>query len=364
VPLAAVALALALLATATTPPPAVQQRRLTPRLAAAHLASPAVAHLPAAGFPAAGIPAAGTAAAGTAAAGIPGARPSPVRTDRRLRKAWERLERVIEQYNSAREDLAGTEARATALTARIVALQAAMRDREARVGGIAARAYRAGGFAEVGTLLAATSPEQFAARLLIVRRLTTAQTRALGALTRARHGYEVARASLGSLAAEQGAHQRRLAEKKRHILAEIRRLERALGGRSWGAGPVRPPDGYVPAYARGKAGAAVRYAYRQLGKPYQWGGSGPSGYDCSGLTSAAWRAAGVSLPHNAAAQWNAVSPISRAELRQGDLVFYYADIYHVAIYVGAGRVVHAPNYGGRIRVERMAYAPIYGYGRP
>jgi cell wall-associated NlpC family hydrolase len=339
VPLAAVFLALALLAAATAPPPAVRRAPVTPRLTAAHLPS---------------LPAAGLAAA----------RPNPIRTDRRLRKAWERLERVIEQYNEAREDLAGTRARSAALTARIVALRAAMRDREARVGGIAATAYRASGLAEVSTLLAANSPEQFAARLMIVRRLTSQQARALGALARARRGYEAARASLGTLAAEQRAHQRSLAEKKRHILAEIRGLERALGGRSWGAGPARPRDGYVPAYVPGKAGAAVRYAYRQLGKPYQWGGSGPSGYDCSGLTSAAWGAAGVSLPHNAAAQWNAVSPISRPELRQGDLVFYYADIHHVAIYVGGGRVVHAPNYGERVRVERMGYAPIYGHGRP
>ena len=71
----------------------------------------------------------------------------------------------------------------------------------------------------------------------------------------------------------------------------------------------------------------------------------------------------MTLPHNSAAQWQAVHPVSRAELRQGDLVFYYADIHHVAIYVGGGRVVHAPNYGERVRVERMGYAPIYGFGR-
>jgi len=283
--------------------------------------------------------------------------------DRQLRQAWQRLEVVVEQYNEARLALRRTRERSAALSARIAPLAAAMRAREARVGGLAARAYRAGGgAAEVSGLLAATSPEQFADRLMIIRRLTTQQTRAIKALTTARRGYETTRAALGVLAAQQREHQRRLGERKRHILAQINRLEQAGGGAPWGG--RRVVDGYVPAYAPGQAGAAVRFAYRQLGKPYQWGGSGPGGYDCSGLTSAAWGRAGKGLPHNSAAQWNAVHPVSRAELRQGDLVFYYSDIHHVAIYVGGGRIVHAPNYGERVRVERMAYAPIYGFGRP
>jgi cell wall-associated NlpC family hydrolase len=298
-----------------------------------------------------------------AAAPLP-ARPGPAALDRQLRRAWERLEAVIEQYNEVREDLRGTRAKSAALTARIEPLRDAMAVREDRVGGLAAHAYKASGVAELSTLLAATSPQQFADRLMIVRRLASQQTKALNSLARARASYESARTVLNVLATEQREHQRRLAEKKRRIEADIRRLEELRGGRPWGSGWPRQHDGYVPPYAPGAAGQAVRFAYAQLGKPYQWGGSGPGAYDCSGLTSAAWRAAGVSLPHNSTRQWHAVNPISRAELRQGDLVFYYADIHHVAMYVGAGRVVHAPNYGERIRVDRMGYAPIYGYGRP
>jgi cell wall-associated NlpC family hydrolase len=108
----------------------------------------------------------------------------------------------------------------------------------------------------------------------------------------------------------------------------------------------------------------VRFAYAQIGKPYGWGSAGPNAYDCSGLTSAAWRVAGVRLPHNAARQWYAVTRISRAELRPGDLVFYYNSIQHVGMYVGGGRIVHAPTFGEAVRVERMGYAPILGYGRP
>jgi cell wall-associated NlpC family hydrolase len=293
----------------------------------------------------------------------PARRPGRDRLERRLRVAWERLERVIEQHNAIRDELRRNRSRSAALAGRLGPLRAEMRGRTARVGGMAAQAYRAGGAVEVSRLLAATSPEQFAARLMILRRLTGEQTRALGALTETRHRYEATRATLARLAGRQRHHERRLAEQRRRIRADIARLERALGGRPFSVGGRAPRDGYVPTYAPGRAGLAVRFAYGQLGKPYRWGGSGPGGYDCSGLTSAAWARAGVTLPHNSAAQWRAVHPISRAELRQGDLVFYYADIHHVALYVGGDRVVHAPNHGERVRVERMGYAPIYGYGR-
>jgi cell wall-associated NlpC family hydrolase len=304
------------------------------------------------------------------AAAVVAAKPRPAEVDRQLRKAWEELEVVVEQYNDVREDLKATRAKASALTGRIAPLRDAMQVRQARVGGLAADAYRSSGVAEVSSLLAASSPEQFVQRLLVVQRLTSQQSRALSALAQARHNYETTRVALRELAAEQREQQEGLARKKRHIQGEIRRLERLGGvGSRWawrpeGGTDTRLHDGYVPPHTPGRAGKAVRFAYAQLGKGYQWGGSGPQAYDCSGLTSAAWRAAGVTLPHNSARQWSAVDPISRAELQPGDIVFYYADIHHVGLYVGNDRIVHAPSYGQRIRVESMTYAPVYGYGRP
>jgi cell wall-associated NlpC family hydrolase len=315
------------------------------------------------------LPAAPVAAHGVSAHGV-AAKPRPAAVDRQLREAWEQLEVVVEQYNDVREELKATRVKADALTVRIAPLHDAMQVRQARVGGLAAEAYRSSGVAEVSSLLAASSPEQFVQRLLVVQRLTSQQSRALGALAQARHNYETTRVALRELAIQQRAQQDGLARKKRHIQAEIRRLEKLRGfGARWTSRPEGGPDarlhdGYVPPYTPGKAGKATRFAYAQLGKGYQWGGSGPQAYDCSGLTSAAWRAAGVHLPHNSARQWNAVDPISRAELQPGDIVFYYADIHHVGLYVGDGRIIHAPSYGQRIRVESMSYAPIYGYGRP
>jgi cell wall-associated NlpC family hydrolase len=78
---------------------------------------------------------------------------------------------------------------------------------------------------------------------------------------------------------------------------------------------------------------------------------------------AAWQAAGVSLPHNAEMQWNAVAHISRSSLAPGDLVFYRS-LNHVAIYVGNGQVIHAPSTGDHVRVASVDMMPPYGYGRP
>ena len=111
---------------------------------------------------------------------------------------------------------------------------------------------------------------------------------------------------------------------------------------------------------------AVEVALAQLGKPYQWGGSGPNSFDCSGLTSYAWAAAGVDLPRTSGAQYSGTTRISRDELREGDLVFYHDPISHVAMYIGDGKVVEAPNSGNnvRIREDGLTRNGVVGFGRP
>ncbi len=78
---------------------------------------------------------------------------------------------------------------------------------------------------------------------------------------------------------------------------------------------------------------------------------------------ASWRSAGVSLDHSAARQWGQVTHVSRDQLQPGDLVFYYSDIHHVALYVGGGRVVHAPTWGHTVTTAPIDIDPIHGYGR-
>ena len=113
------------------------------------------------------------------------------------------------------------------------------------------------------------------------------------------------------------------------------------------------------------ARAAVRWALAQLGDPYRWGATGPDTFDCSGLTSSAYRAAGVSIPRVSRAQWGAGPHVQLANLLPGDLIFYADNpsdpgtIHHVGIYIGNGLIVHAPHTGDVVRVAsiwRESYA--------
>jgi NlpC/P60 family len=103
--------------------------------------------------------------------------------------------------------------------------------------------------------------------------------------------------------------------------------------------------------------AILRFADAQLGKPYLWGGEGPNSFDCSGLTMDAYKQAGISLPHNAQAQFaQTQSSIVRGALQPGDLVFFGSAgrIHHVGIAVGGGKMIDAPHHGANVRIEPIA----------
>ncbi|GAA1252381.1 hypothetical protein GCM10009665_48870 [Kitasatospora nipponensis] len=110
--------------------------------------------------------------------------------------------------------------------------------------------------------------------------------------------------------------------------------------------------------------AAVAFALAQLGKPYEWGATGPGTFDCSGLTSQAWLHAGVSIPRTSQDQWAGLQHVPLNQLRPGDLVVYYANAEHVALYIGGGLVVQAPHTGAVVRVSPIGMAPILGAVRP
>lgn len=134
--------------------------------------------------------------------------------------------------------------------------------------------------------------------------------------------------------------------------------------------PADPEPTSPPPSPSGGAQAAIAFARAQLGEPYQWGAAGPGSWDCSGLTMGAWSAGGRSLPHYSVAQYQQSTPITADQLQPGDLVFWgssssSSSIYHVALYVGDGRIIHAPRTGRPVSEESMYYwiTPNF-YARP
>ena len=105
---------------------------------------------------------------------------------------------------------------------------------------------------------------------------------------------------------------------------------------------------------------ALRAALTQRGKPYVWGAAGPDSYDCSGLVVWAFAQEGISLPHYTGDQWNSGMHVSRADLEPGDLVFFFADISHVGMYIGDGLMVDAPSFGQDVMVQKIDWSIFVG----
>lgn len=98
---------------------------------------------------------------------------------------------------------------------------------------------------------------------------------------------------------------------------------------------------------------AVAIAKQELGVPYSWGGASPRGFDCSGLTSYVYGRLGVSLPHNAAAQYQYGHPVDLHKIRPGDLLFFHG-LGHVGLYIGKGRMIHAPRSGRTVEIQLLS----------
>ena len=94
----------------------------------------------------------------------------------------------------------------------------------------------------------------------------------------------------------------------------------------------------------------MAFARAQLGKPYAFATAGPNTFDCSGLTKAAWAAAGVSMNHYSVSQASAFPRVGWAQLQPGDIVVFYADFHHVGLYIGGGSMIHAPQTGDVVKI--------------
>ncbi|MFY1704007.1 NlpC/P60 family protein [Micromonospora sp. WMMA1923] len=294
------------------------------------------------------------------------AEPTPAQLTQQIDKSSTELARVVESYNELNEKIKANKARVVKLQERIGPLEQQTEQSRADVGEIAVTAYKSGGLQAVDALLSSGGSSSLAERLGTLDTLTRQRQERIAGFTTTQRRLLDEKARLNTTLEQQAGQAKQLSAGKKRIekdLAKLYELRRAAYGRATEK-PARKAGSAAndaPAVS-GQAGKAVRFAYGAIGKPYVWAASGPNGYDCSGLTSAAWRAAGKSLPHNTKMQWNAVSHISRSELRPGDLVFYRS-LGHVALYVGGGQVIHSPTFGRHVEKRDVDLMPPYGYGR-
>lgn len=277
-----------------------------------------------------------------------------------------KLERIAEQYDGLVEQIKADKAKQAQLQAGLQAQQAGVDQANAGVARIARRAYINGTVSSAAAVLDSGSPQRFMDVLGSLDSLARSQQ---GELTRYRNvtaTYQAQKAKLDQVLAQESARLTQITAQKAAYNGQLKHLY-ALRQAAYGSATETPGagayTGSIPYYP-GPAGVAVKFAYSQLGAPYNFGEAGPysTGYDCSGLTMAAWAKAGVSLYHQARVQWTQVTHISRSQLQPGDLAFYN-DLGHVAIYVGNGEMIEAPHAGVNVRKVPLRTGA-YGYGRP
>ena len=329
----------------------------------------------------------------------PGRTPAQVRTE--VDRLYQEAEAATERYNGAKEQ--ADTARASFDRLRDEAARRTERLNTARrgLGAVAAAQYRSGGLDPAVQLALTSNPDEYLERAALAEKAGDRQATAVTAVRRELAGLAQLRAeSAGRLTALRG-HEAELRRQKatvlgklaaaRALLARLTAEERAryeaavaartaptsgttagtgadaAGATATGGTTARADrssgDRAPVAAPAGRASAAISFARAQLGKPYVWGATGPSGYDCSGLTQAAWRAAGVSLPRTTYTQINAGRRVSRSELAPGDLVFFYSGISHVGLYIGGGQMIHAPRPGAPVRIAPIDEMPFAGATR-
>jgi cell wall-associated NlpC family hydrolase len=288
----------------------------------------------------------------------------------KVKDLHEQAEQASEAYDKAAGDLATLQHKVDQIQARITAEQTQLGNAQSALGSLAAAQYRSGGVDNSLQLMLAASPDSY--------------------LQQATAMNEVADKSAGSMKSAQEI-KRQLDQDKSEASTDLAQLQKTRDLMAHNMADVNArekqaqdllntlskaqrtqydtqqkqqtqqntstkqvaPTGLPPA-PNARAQIAVNFAKAQIGKPYVYGAAGPRSFDCSGLTMAAWAAAGVSMSHGSSDQAYEFPAVSEKDIQPGDLIIYYGSMHHVGIYVGAGQVIHAP-YSGTV----VQYAPLH-----
>ncbi|MFC8308447.1 NlpC/P60 family protein [Streptomyces olivaceus] len=343
-------------------------------------------------------------------------RPSLEEVEKKVDDLYRQAGSATEKYNAAKEKTSKQRKKVDTLLDDVAKRTQKLNDARTELGSFASAQYRTGASVpETATLLLADSPQDYFDQNQLMNRLTGRQktavddyvtqqsetmkkrreaTEGLDTLTDSQNDLKTAKSTvqeklatarelLSELTAEEKARLAAIEKKKQEEAArkaaelakqqaaaeEAERKRQEEAAQQQGSGSSSgSSESSTPGSSNGtQAQKALAFAQAQIGKPYVWGATGPGSYDCSGLTQAAWKAAGVTLPRTTYDQVNAGTTVSVSQAQPGDLVFFYDDISHVGLYVGDGKMVHAPKPGAYVREESIFYdgeSSIYSVVRP
>jgi peptidoglycan DL-endopeptidase CwlO len=296
-----------------------------------------------------------------AVASSAGAAPQPTvdQVQARINQLTSQFDQVSEQLDQASQQLSGARSRLSQVRVHLDHANAQYAAAQASVAQNAAAAFEDTGATSMAGVLTSADPPvalQQGSLLMELSGNRDAETRQLlaDASQLAAVGQQMQRteagivALKGQLAARKTSLGKLIATERATLDGLTVPQQQAVVSNSIGAAGTTTATYSGPTTTQ--AEKAVAFAYAQLGKPYQWGATGPASYDCSGLAQAAWAAAGVAIPRDTYEQWAALPHIAASALQPGDLL-YYDGIGHVAMYVGDGYIIDAPQTG--LDVERI-----------
>jgi len=272
------------------------------------------------------------------------------------------------QLSTLTKTLNGIKQEAAAQGATVAALKKSL-------GTIAIEQYKSGGLSQGLELLFSANPQLYLSSAGSLESITRAKSAQLRKFEAAQQRLKATSLTVNDKLALVQAAQKKFAQKSAQakaklaaaekILAKLKKEDRARLA-ALAAAQEDADQASSQAYASsagaisGRAGLAIKYALKQIGDRYVFGSAGTVTWDCSGLTMRAYQSAGVSLPHSSSAQSHYGRKVSLSALKPGDLLFYGQPISHVGIYLGGGKMVHAPRSGSRVKVVSDA---VHALGR-
>ncbi|SFK59741.1 C40 family peptidase [Geodermatophilus ruber] len=294
---------------------------------------------------------------GTAAADPDQQATSAAQAAQLVAEASHQLEVLTEQINEAREVLEQQQAAAASAHQAAAEAQARLASLDGHIRQVARTAFTGDDMTELDLFMTSESAEDFVSQLTTLEAIAghtnglladvaEAAAAAEDAEDEADAAEKEAQRTLDDLSAQQAEWEQDKADYQAQYSAlsasQQEEVDTAHAGQSVAVAPAAADSA--------AAQIAVNTALAQVGDPYVWGAGGPDSFDCSGLTQYAYAAAGISLPHSSRMQSQMGTSVSRADLRPGDLIFYYSPVSHVSMYIGNGQMVHASTSGEPVKV--------------
>ncbi|MFE3448078.1 NlpC/P60 family protein [Nonomuraea sp. NPDC059194] len=287
-------------------------------------------------------------------------KPTIAQAKAKLEKLNDKADKVVDRYNTATEKYKKAKKTFTGLNTRYKTKVAKVAGLRAEVVGMAVNAYQGVDMTAWTSMLGDADPTATLGSMALIDQMTAERAQTLAVFDDENRQLKADKEKAQDALTEADKLRDEVKSEKDKVLELIEQQEKLL--RRLGAYKVGNPNSTGIKYtgsASGNAASVLTFAYAQVGKPYQYGGTGPGGWDCSGLTQASWRAGGVSLPRTTWEQWawGAKRRVSLDALQPGDLIFSEG-LGHVSIYAGGGKIVHAPQTGDVVKI-----VPLSAYGR-